>query len=343
MKSNFITGAELELSEQQKIIDLAISYKKKKDLPNYAGKILTLLFANPSLRTHLSFESGMKKMGGGVNTLQLAGSWQFEYRDGAIMNGNTQEHIKEAAAVISRYSDIIGLRNSQLITTASTHNQSSKWEDLRKDEAINQLAAYATKPVINMESNMYHPCQSMADMMTMQENLGKVKKEKYVLTWVPHIKALPLATPHSQFLTPSIFGMDVVLAMPEGFSLDEEVMAVAKEKSKQAGGSITISHNQKEALKDAKVIVAKSWASLKYFGEWEKESAYRKQFEDWIIDEEKMKITNNAIFMHCLPLRRNVEVSDSVLDGPASKIIDEAENRMWVQMAIISYILNHTS
>jgi N-acetylornithine carbamoyltransferase len=341
MKIDFISGAEFPLKELQKIIDQAISFKKTKKLPDLSGKILTLLFANPSLRTRLSFESGMKKMGGIVNTLELAGSWQFEYRDGVKMDGDKQEHIKEAAAVISRYSDVIALRNSQLVTTAAGPSGSAKWEDVKKDNPINQLAKYASKPVINMESNMYHPCQSMADMMTMQEKIGDVKGKKYVITWAPHIKPLALATPHSQFLTPAIFGMNTVLAAPDGYTLDEDVMKLAEQKSKEAGGSITVTNNQKEAFEGADVVVAKSWASLKYFGDWENEAKHRKQFENWIVDQEKMKLTNNAMFMHCLPVRRNIEVADDVLDGPNSSVIDEAENRMWAQMAIVSYILNN--
>lgn len=342
MKKDFITGAEYAPHELEKIIDLAIAFKKGAKIPDLSGKMLTLIFANPSLRTHLSFESGMKKMKGSVNVLQTRNSWQFEYKDGVVMNGNKQEHIKEAAQVISRYSDIIALRQSELITTSSHHSDTSSWEVLKQDQAITQLAAYADKPVINMESNMFHPCQAMAYVMTIKEQFGSVKKKKYVLTWVPHPKALPLATPHSQLLTPALFGMDVNVVYPAGFDLDNDVLKLAQEKAALTGGSVAVSHNPKEAFEGADVIVAKSWASLAHFGDWEKENVYRKKFEDWTVNEEKMKLTNNAIFLHCLPVRRNVEVIDGVLNGPHSKVIDEAENRMWVQMAIISYLLNKT-
>lgn len=359
VKKDFITGAEFSLETLQKIIDLAIVYKNaaknRRTLPDYSGKILTLIFANPSLRTHLSFEAGMKKMKGEVNVLHTGNSWQFEYADGVVMDSNKQEHIKEAARVISRYTDLIGLRNSELITMAASHNSNGagnaaalSWEKLKKDEPINQLARYAEKPVINMESNMFHPCQGMADVMTMVEQFagatgesaGALAKKKYLLTWAPHPKALPLATPHSQLLMPALFGADVTLAAPEGFELDADVVKLAGEKAAAAGGSLAISHDQKKAFEGADVVVAKSWASLKYFGDWAAESDYRKKFSDWTVTEEKMKLTNNAFFMHCLPVRRNVVVSDAVLDSPRSLIIDEAENRMWAQMAIISYLLS---
>ncbi|MBI2463386.1 N-acetylornithine carbamoyltransferase [Candidatus Peregrinibacteria bacterium] len=339
MKKNFITGAEYSLQELEKIIHLAMSYKKGIKIPDLSGKMLTLIFANPSLRTHLSFESGMKKMKGEVNVLHAGNSWQFEYKNGAVMNGDKQEHVKEGAKVISRYSDVIALRQSELVTTASRHNSISSWEILKQDEAISKLATYAEKPVINMESNMFHPCQAMADVMTMKETFGNIKKKKYVLTWSPHIKALPLATPHSQLLMPALFGMNVTVVHPLGFDLDSDVLKMAQEKALLAGGSVKISHDQYETFKNADVVVAKSWASLQYFGHWDKESDYRKQFEHWILNEEKMKLTNNALFLHCLPVRRNIEVTDGVLDSPRSKVIDEAENRMWVQMALIFYLL----
>jgi N-acetylornithine carbamoyltransferase len=338
---HFITGAEYSLDTLQQLIDLAISYKKTNTLNDAAGKILTLIFGNPSLRTHLSFESGMKKLGGAVNVLNAADSWKFEYEDAVVMDGAKQEHIKDAARVISQYTDLIALRQSELITTAGQHAQISSWETLRKDHPIQQLAKYATKPVINMESNLFHPCQSMADMMTMQEHLGSVAKKKVVLTWVPHPKALPLATPHSQLLTPACFGMDVTVVHPEGFELDDEVIALAKEKAQAAGGSLTVSHDQNEALNGAEVVIAKSWASLSYFGDWEKERIHRQQFADWILTREKMALTANAFFMHCLPVRRNVEVTDAVLDSAQSLIIPTAENRMWFQMALTSYLLNN--
>ncbi|MDA1061021.1 MAG: N-acetylornithine carbamoyltransferase [bacterium] len=286
-------------------------------MPHFSEKILTAIFANPSLRTRLSFESGMKKMNGKVNILNTQDSWQFEYENGVKMDGDKQEHIKEAAKVISKYTDLIAMRNSALITTQANTDEID-YQEYKKDIPMTELVKYAEKPVINMESNIYHPCQSMADMMTLCEKFGDPSKKKYVLTWVPHPKNLPTATPNSQLITPQIFDMDITLACPKGLELDPEIV----------GSNFKISHSQKEALENADVVVAKSWFAKNHKGH-----------DDWTITEEKMAITNNAYFMHCLPIRRNIVATDKVIDSPNSLIFQEAENRMWVQMAIINYLL----
>lgn len=337
---HFITGVELSLGQLQKIIQNAIRYKNGHSIPKHTGKILTAIFANPSLRTRLSFESGMTKLRGSANILNASDSWEFEYEEGVTMNGNKQEHIKEAAQVLSAYSDVIALRKSELMTKQTSVEQTQTWSKLKQDNAINKLAKYSTKPIINMESNMFHPCQSLADMMTMVELFGTVKKKKYVLTWAPHLKPLPLATPHSQILTPSIFGMDVTLVHPEGFDLDGDVIEMCAKHAEQSGGSFNISNNQEEAFKNADVIMAKSWASLQYFGNWNEESQHRNNFKNWMITQEKMNNTSQACFMHCLPVRRNVIVSDEVLDTSTSVVIQQAENRMWAQMGLIDYLLS---
>ena len=335
---NFITWMEFSSGELKEIINLAISYKNWKTNTDLSAKILTLIFWNSSLRTRLSFESWMKKLKWDVNVLNAGDSWEFEYELWAVMNGFTQEHIKEAAKVISSYSDIIWLRKCDLMTRKSSVDLDSSWDELKKDLPINSLVKYSNVPIINMESNMHHPCQAMADMMTVQEQFSSYKK-KYVLTWAPHPKALPLATPHSQVLIPSTLWMDVTLACPEWFELDADILDMANKNALAWWWSFNISNDQKEAINNADIVVAKSWASLKYFWKWIEEAEFRKKYTDWIVNEQKMNLTNNWIFMHCLPVRRNVEVTDWVLDSEASLHIKEAENRMWVQMAIINKLL----
>lgn len=316
---HFINTNDFTKEELEKMIEMAINFKNGGKLPDFSDKILTLIFANPSLRTRLSFESGMKKLKGQVNVLNAQDSWKFEYEDGAIMNQDKQEHIKEAAKVISKYTDLIALRDCSLLSNGGD-TEKMDYAEYKKDIPITQLAKYAEKPVINMESNIYHPCQAMADMMTIHEKFGKPAKKKYVLTWVPHIKNLPTATPNSQIITPQIFDLDITLVCPKGLELDSEIV----------GKNFKIVHDQKEALKNADIVVAKSWLA----------KSTDADDKDWILTNEKMSLTNNACFMHCLPLRRNVEVEDAVIDAPYSLILQEAENRMWVQMAIITYLLN---
>lgn len=330
MKKHFITTSDFSKATLSKIIKTAIDYKNGKNLPDFSDKILTLIFANPSLRTRLSFESGMKKLKGNVNVLNAQDSWKLQYEDGAVMDQDKQEHIKEAARVMSKYSDLLALRNCELITNPDSTIATSSYEDYKKDTAIMQLAKHALVPVINMESNLYHPCQAMADIMTIYEKFAKPEKKKYILTWVPHPKPLPLATPNSQLITPAIFDMDITLCCPEGYELDKEILAKTE---------VKIVHDQNEAFKNADVIMAKSWTNINFFGHWEQEKNYRKNFQNWTVDIKKMSLTNNAIFMHCLPMRRNVEATDAVIDSQNSLIIQEAENRMWSQMAIISYLL----
>jgi N-acetylornithine carbamoyltransferase len=357
---HFISGLELNPTEIKNIIQTAISWKKNSaSIPDLQNKIMTACFTNPSLRTRLSFESGLKKLGGHANIMNLKTGYELEYEFGKIMNGNTAEHVKEAAQVISRYSDIIGLRNSSLITRgAQTADIKSSYAEYKQDQAINEFAKYATKPVINMESNMHHPCQGLADSMTITE-ISEAKKKSaavteatrsdrdtmtdvsnlnYVLTWVPHPKALPVATPHSQLLFPAMIGANVTLACPPEFVLDQDIITAAE---KISGNKITISHNQDQALKNADVVMAKSWVSIPHFGDWETEKKIRSQYNDWTLTAEKMAQTNNGNFMHCLPMRRNIIATDTVIDAPTSKIIDQAENRMWAQMALVEYLLKN--
>ena len=241
--------------------------------------------------------------------------------------------------MISKYSDAIAIRSSDLITSNSESVQVSSWDKLKQDTVLKSFMKYSQVPVINMESNVYHPCQELGDAMTIKEKLGNPKKKKYVLTWVYHPKALPMATPNSQLLSACDLGMNVVVVHPKGWELDKGILKVMEQKAKKAGGNFQVSHSQKEAFKEADVICVKSWGALKFYGNWEKEKKIREQHKDWIVTQEKMVKTNNAIFMHCLPVRRNVEVTDEVIDSKNSVVIDEAENRMWAQMAILRSLI----
>ena len=336
---NFLNTADLPQEEILALIDLALSLKHGQINKTLTGKTLATLFFNPSVRTRVSFASAMFKLGGQALDISSEGAWTFEYRDGIVMDGSTIEHVKEVAPVLSRYCDAIAIRCSELMTKSAESAKVGDWHTAKQDIVLNSFAKYATVPIINMESNVYHPCQGLGDAVTIKEKLGYTQGKKYVLTWAYHPKALPMATPNSQMLAACDLGMDVVVAHPTGWDLDPEILAIAAQRARQSGGSFSIEHNIESALDSAHVVCAKSWGALKYYGNWEEEKQYRTQHKHWIVNQEKLRHTQDALVMHCLPVRRNVEISDDVLDSPSSIVIDEAENRLWAQMALLASLL----
>jgi N-acetylornithine carbamoyltransferase len=336
---NFLNTADFTQAEIAHLIDLALALKNGQTHKSLAGKSLAMLFFNPSVRTRVSFATAMFKLGGQALDINSESAWAFEYGDGVVMDGSTIEHVKEVAPVLSRYCDAIAIRCSELVTKSAASASVGDWETARQDIVLSSFAQYATVPVINMESNVYHPCQGLGDAVTMKEKFGQTQGKKYVLTWAYHPKALPMATPHSQMLAACDLGMDVVVAHPQGWELDPAILALADQRAKQSGGSFTIEHNMEAALADADVVCAKSWGALKYYGHWDEEKQLRAPYKHWIVTQEQLRHTRNALVMHCLPVRRNIEISDDVLDSSSSIVIDEAENRMWAQMAILASLI----
>ncbi|MBM3283327.1 N-acetylornithine carbamoyltransferase [Candidatus Gottesmanbacteria bacterium] len=337
----FYNTADFSRKEIIKLINLALDLKAGKQSVNLGGKSLALLFFNPSLRTRISFIVAMQKLGGLAIDLPTkeGGSYTFEFEKGVVMDKGTIEHVKEAAGVLSRYCDGIAIRAGELITSAKDSVKVISWGEAKKDKVIKTFMGYSSVPVINMESNLYHPCQGLGDAMTIKEKLGNTKGEKYLLTWVYHPKALPMATPHSEILSACDLGMNVTIAHPQGWELDSEVITTMMKRSKEAGGSLSITNDMKEGLKAIDIVCAKSWGALKYYGNWEEEKKIRDGLKHWVVNKKKMQMTNNGYFMHCLPVRRNVEVTDEVIDGKNSIVLDQAENRLWSQMAILSKLL----
>lgn len=336
---NFLNTADFTQEEIIYLIDLALALKNGIAQKSLAGKSLATLFFNPSVRTRVSFATAMFKLGGQALDINSESAWAFEYGDGVVMDGSTIEHVKEVAPVLSRYCDAIAIRCSELVTKSAESARVGDWETAKQDIVLNSFAKYATVPVINMESNVYHPCQGLGDAMTIKEKFGRTQGKKYVLTWAYHPKALPMATPNSQMLAACDLGMDVVIAHPQGWDLDPDILALADQRAQQSGGSFAIENDMEAALVDADVVCAKSWGALKYYGNWDEEKQLRSQYKNWIVTQEKLRHTRNAQVMHCLPVRRNIEISDDVLDSPSSIVIDEAENRMWAQMAILASLL----
>ena len=321
---NFLSTLDTDLD---RLIQSAMRYKSGDDQSKpLNGKSVALVFFNPSLRTRASMQVGIYELGGNAVVLEPGGtSWTLEHREGAVMDGDKTEHIAEFVRVLERYCVAIGVR-----TFAALKN----WPEERTDPVLNAFAKYASVPIINLESAMHHPCQSAADMMTIREKLGAGRK-RVVLTWAWHPKPLPMAVPNSFALAAAQMGHDLLIAHPPGYDLDEELLETIRERS-----NVEITNDIDAAFDGAEVIYAKSWGAKQFYGDAERDVAERAQYRDrWIVNEHKMSQTNQAIFMHCLPVRRNVIVTDGVIDSPASVVIDEAENRLHVQKAVMAELL----
>jgi N-acetylornithine carbamoyltransferase len=333
MVDHFLTTGDYSRDELEGLIDSALRFKREHiHSEPLAGRSVALVFFNPSLRTRASMQVGIYELGGNAVVLEPGGtSWTLEHRDGMVMDGDKTEHVAEFVRVLGRYCAAIGVR---------TFAQLNNWDEERTDPVLNAFAKYSTVPIVNLESAMNHPCQAMADMMTIREKLGAGRK-RVVLTWAWHPKALPMAVPNSFALAAAQMGHQLVIAHPEGYELDDELMETIQEQSAGAGGRFEVTNDIDAAVDGAEVIYAKSWGSKQFYGAPEKDMSHRAQYrEKWIVDEPKMARTKSGIFMHCLPVRRNVIVTDSVIDSAASVVIDQAENRLHVQKAILSKVLS---
>lgn len=324
--------SDFSRNELEEIIESALKIKSgaiaEKPLE---GKSVALVFFNPSLRTRASMQVGIYELGGNAVILEPGGtSWTLEHREGAVMDGNKTEHLAEFVRVLERYVSAIGVR---------TFAELKDWDLERTEPILSAFERYASKPVINLESAMHHPCQAMADMMTIRERFGKEKK-KVLLTWAWHPKPLPMAVPNSFALASAQFGHDLRIAHPKGYELDENLLTEIENQTKENGGKLEIVNDVESAFEDIEVVYAKSWGSKNFYGEQEKDLEFRADLrKDWIVDEAKMQKSNDAIFMHCLPVRRNVIVTDGVIDSANSVVVDEAENRLHVQKAIMTKLL----
>lgn len=313
------------------ILDDADQLKKKNIRTNDGvGKMLGLLFFNPSLRTKVSFETAAYHLGAGCTSISPGqGSWSLETDLGVKMDGNKTEHIKEAIQVLSQYCDTIGVRAFSTLKDREKDHQ---------EKLLNLIINYATVPIINMESAMSHPCQALADWMTMRELFGtqNLKNKKIVLSWAPHPHALPMAVPNSVMDMATRSGVDLTLVCPEEMTPDGNLIAQVHKQSEIMGSAFKIVHSQDEGFKDAHVIYAKSWASPMVYENPDQEAVLRTQkYKNWTVTSDKMSGTNNAYFMHCLPVRRNVVVNDDVLDSVNAVHIQQASNRLHVQKAIL--------
>jgi N-acetylornithine carbamoyltransferase len=327
---HFLTTRDLSDNDFERILARGEDFRQGDSSAVLHGRHVGLVFFNPSLRTRVSMEIAVSRLGGTPVTLSVgADAWSMEYEDGVVMDGGAAEHVKEGAGVLGRYCDILGVRSFPV------------GRDYAKDRAepvLTAFAKYSGAPVVNLESPLDHPCQAMADAMTIRERLGSTDRRRVLLTWAYHPKALPMAVPNSFVLGASRLGVDLVLARPEGYDLDAEILAAARGNAEASGGSIEVTGDPEAGYDGVEIVYAKSWGSLADYGNLDAESARRARLRDWRVTEARMARGENAAFMHCLPVRRNVVVDDAVLDGPRSIVLDEAENRLYAQQAILEWI-----
>lgn len=339
--TNFLKTSDFDRQTLEELVANAIEIKGRENTAKQlAGKSVALVFFNPSLRTRASMQVGICELGGNAVILEPGStSWTLEHREGAVMDGNKTEHLAEFVRVLERYVSAIGVR---------TFAELKDWETERTDPILAAFAKYSSVPVINLESAMHHPCQSMADMMTIREHLGRnpngregaaQKKAKVLLTWAWHPKPLPMAVPNSFALAAAQFGHDLRIAHPLGYELDDELISEIERQATANGGSVEFTSDVETAFDGVEVVYAKSWGGKGFYGATDKDIEHRSGLRDWIVDEAKMARSNDAIFMHCLPVRRNVIVTDGVIDSANSVVIDEAENRLHIQKAILSSLV----
>ena len=338
---HFLDTQDWPRADLDALLERADRFKREPLGSALSGRSIALLFFNASLRTRTSFELGAFQLGGHAIVLQPGkDAWPIEFEPGAVMEGEAEEHVAEVARVLGRYVDLIGVRAFPKFTD---------WSVDRQDRVLHAFARHSPVPVINLET-ITHPCQELAHAMALREHFGAVapggpasdvlRGRKYVLTWTYHPKPLNTAVANSALTIATRMGMDVTLLCPSPeYVLDPRYMERAARNAAEAGGAFRVSHDIQDAYAGAQVVYAKSWGALPYFGRWADEQPLRERNRHFIVDEAKMALTDDAVFSHCLPLRRNVKATDAVMDSPRCIAIDEAENRLHVQKAVMATLV----
>lgn len=328
-KRDFLAVEDWSFEEIDELLTLAGRVKRGDVRGGLSGLVLAALYLDPSLRTRASFEVAMSLHGGSTITLEPGrGAWPLELEPGAVMDGSAVEHAIDAARVLGRYADLLALR---------CFPRGHSWEEARRDATLQLFARHCEKPVVNLESARRHPCQELADMFTVIERIGRTQGRKFALIWNWHPKPLPTAVPASAALAAARLGMDLTIARPAGYDLDPDDLGTIEQLAAARGGSLRITDDREAAAENAAVIYAKSWGALADFGRPEEEALRRAPHREWRVTPALMQRTadGKGMFMHCLPVRRNVEVDDAVIDGAWSAVVDQAENRLHVQRALL--------
>lgn len=328
---NFLDLADFTREQVLDLLALARRLQQHPEPQALAGRLLGLLFMNPSLRTLASMQAAMSRLGGDSFVITPgAGTWRLETRDGAVMDGDAAEHIREGIPALAAYCDALAVRCFP------------EGRDLAADLAepiFTRIRALCDKPLINLESAMNHPCQALGDWKTL-DDLEVPQRGRFVLAWANHPRALPLAVPSAVVHMAAARGMDVVVLRPAGYELPPSIMARAAQAAAASGGSVTETDDRSAAMRGAAVVYAKEWASTAHYGDAAAEARLRAGLTDWTLREPWFKGADPACrVMHCLPVRRNVAIADEVLDGPRSVVVQQAGNRMTVQMAVLHRML----
>jgi N-acetylornithine carbamoyltransferase len=329
--SHVISLQDLDEREIVALLDHSLAFKNGVSTPTLTKKSVGLLFFRGSLRTRASFEAAMNQLGG--HTINLTASsdfWELESTEGSLMDGRAPEHVKDAALVLSRYVDALAIR-------PALGGQS--WAIDRRDAGIRAWSEWATVPVINMESAMGHPLQALADLMTLRETLGSLAGRRLAITWTHSTMPASPAVVHSLILASLRAGLEVRVAHPAGYELDDLVQTEAMRLAESRQGSFKSGLSARDAAQGAHVVYARSWQSLEDYGNPTLAATRRARNAGWTVDESLMRLTEDGKFMHAMPVRRNVEVTDEVLDGPRSLVVQQAENRLHSQKALLARLL----
>jgi N-acetylornithine carbamoyltransferase len=331
--THFLNTQDWSRADLEHLFSLAARYRRDRHGDALRGKGVALLFFNPSMRTRTTFELGTFQLGGHAVVLQPGkDAWPIEFAPGVVMDGEAEEHVAEVAQVLGRYVDLIAVRAFPKFVD---------WSVDREDRVLAAFAKHSPVPVINMET-ITHPCQELAHVMALRQHFGTddLRGKKYVLTWTYHPKPLNTAVANSALTIATRMGMDVTLLCPTPeYVLDERYLGWAQANVAESGGSFAVSHDLEAAYRGADVVYAKSWGALPYFGAWGPEKPIRDQYRHFIVDEAKMALTNDGVFSHCLPLRRNVKATDAVMDSPRCLAVSEAECRLHVQKAVMTALV----
>lgn len=327
----FVDLADCGRDEVLALLELARRLERQPEPRALAGKVLGLLFFNPSLRTLASSQSAMARLGGSCFVIHPGqGSWQLETRAHVVMNGAAAEHVREGIPALAAYCDALGIR---------AFAEGKHLETDLAEVTFNAMASLVDKPLINLESAINHPCQALADWKTM-DDLGVPRGGRFVLSWAWHPRALPLAVPAAAVHMASMRGMEVIVLRPDGFALPEAIMERARRAAAGSGGSVRETASRDEALEDADVVYVKEWGATACYGDAAADARLRAALTDWCVRAAWFARTApECRLMHCLPVRRNTAIADEVLDSPRSVVQREAYNRLPAQMAVLHQLL----